>query len=229
MQPMNRDAGLARVMARTIAKDGCLEWQGAHNQRGYGLLLHEGKRWVASRLVWACTNGPIPEGLFVCHSCDNPPCCNPAHLFLGTAKDNVRDMMAKGRRRAMYGEALNRQCLTNATAQEVRTLCASGLAPDDVAQAVGVSVHVVRSVKNGRTWRHLDGGKRIPNPPQSATGFRGVSYETSTGRYRVSLRVDGRMIRQRVSCPEQGARLYDQWVRAHRGPEAPTNFPECRP
>lgn len=82
--------------------DDCWEWQGAQGNRGHGRTMHyapDGTRiWIAAhRLAWELTHGPIPDGLFACHHCDNPPCCNPAHLFLGTAADNTWDMVTKGR------------------------------------------------------------------------------------------------------------------------------------
>jgi hypothetical protein len=78
----------------------CWEWKGKCSAGGYGRIRIGGggsPESAASRVAWIITNGDIPEGLFVCHRCDNPPCCNPAHLFLGTAQDNVADMVAKGR------------------------------------------------------------------------------------------------------------------------------------
>lgn len=80
--------------------DECWPWRGS-KKRGYGRIRGEGGRQsrtlFAHRVVWQLEYGPIPFGLCVLHSCDNPPCCNPGHLFLGTNDDNLRDMRSKGR------------------------------------------------------------------------------------------------------------------------------------
>lgn len=80
--------------------DECWEWTGSRFAKGYGVFcLNKRDRIGAHRMSWTLTNGPIQGRLWVLHRCDNPPCCNPAHLFLGTPVDNVRDMHMKGRDR----------------------------------------------------------------------------------------------------------------------------------
>ena len=76
---------------------GCSEWSGHRDRDGYGITSVCGKAVRAHRLVWMLTTGPIPKGMHVLHRCDNPPCCQITHLFLGTNADNVADKIAKGR------------------------------------------------------------------------------------------------------------------------------------
>ena len=76
----------------------CWIWLGLR-RKGYGRAQHQNKVVSTHRIVWELVNGPIAKGLLICHRCDNPPCCNPEHLFLGTDKDNSRDKIAKGRDR----------------------------------------------------------------------------------------------------------------------------------
>jgi hypothetical protein len=90
-------------MAAHITRGGADEcWPasgGGYNQRGWHVVFKsEGRSYLAHRVAWEFANGSIESGLFVLHKCDNPKCCNPAHLFLGTQADNVRDMILKGRK-----------------------------------------------------------------------------------------------------------------------------------
>lgn len=76
---------------------GCLEWQGAKNREGYGTVQVLSKLWRAPRAIYHYLVAPIPEGMFICHKCDNPACINPDHLFVGTRHENNMDSVAKGR------------------------------------------------------------------------------------------------------------------------------------
>ena len=105
-----------------IDKSGeCWIWTASRNQKGYGLFQADYKRFIASRFAYEVWIGQIPEGMLVCHKCDNPPCVNPDHLFVGTAHDNAMDMVNKGRQN--YGHRY-----------KTKTHCANGheLTPDNV-------------------------------------------------------------------------------------------------
>lgn len=88
---------LRKIPIKVNPETGCWEFQGVYNKKGYGLLRFKGERWLAHRFSYMYYKGPIPRGMMVCHSCDNPKCVNPNHLFLGTNSDNMRDMSLKGR------------------------------------------------------------------------------------------------------------------------------------
>jgi len=89
-----------RFWAKVDRTDDCWLWTACRTTHGYGQFRPERSRGAqAHRVAWELTNGPIPAGMLVLHRCDNPPCVNPAHLFLGTQSDNMRDMYAKGRGR----------------------------------------------------------------------------------------------------------------------------------
>ncbi len=134
------------------AADECWEWQGYRDRAGYGHVgigsrVDGTKRTVpAHRLAWELTHGPIPEGIKVRHLvCDNPPCCNPAHLALGTQAENVADMIAKGRKRAK---------LTDDEVAKIRQLHATGdYRQAELAEQFGVTHVTIWRIVNGESWK----------------------------------------------------------------------------
>lgn len=87
-----------RLINKTVRNGTCWEWTGARNSQGYGLIRFKEKIVFTHRLAHLLFKGQNPGKLFVCHKCDNPPCINPAHLFLGTASDNAHDRRIKDRK-----------------------------------------------------------------------------------------------------------------------------------
>jgi hypothetical protein len=121
--------------------DACWEWTGRRHRQGYGIFWIGTKPLLGHRVAFEFERGPIPAGQCVCHRCDNPPCVNPAHLFLGTQRENMRDMSRKRRRHA----------LSEGQVAEVRSLREGGLTVKQVAARFGVcGTTVMRDVRLGR-------------------------------------------------------------------------------
>jgi hypothetical protein len=133
----------------------CWLWQGSTHRQGYGRVGYKGNRAAfAHRVSWELTHGPIPDGAHVLHRCDNPPCVNPAHLFLGTHQDNMRDMADKGRAPGLQrrGAASSKAKLTDAQAARVK----HGTEPlTALAAELGVTYQALHYIRKGVTWRHV--------------------------------------------------------------------------
>lgn len=84
------------LLSRTVSVEGCLVWTGS-TRGGYGRVTTQGKEWTVTRLIWTLKHGAISEGYVIRHTCDNPKCCNPEHLIVGTHNDNMQDRFNRGR------------------------------------------------------------------------------------------------------------------------------------
>lgn len=133
---------------------GCIEWTGCTAQ-GYGIVRFAGKSWRAHRLVWHLTKGEIPEGLCVLHKCDNPPCCNVDHLWVGTHKENSRDMSNKERDDGGWGPGhLNgRAKLTWEKVHAIRASYAGGESISALARKYLVTRAAIRFIVLNLTWK----------------------------------------------------------------------------
>lgn len=145
---------LKRFWARVDRTDDCWTWCGARHTFGYGVVSFLGRQRYVHRLVYMMNHGRIPSGMSVLHRCDNPPCCRPDHLFLGSQLDNVRDMASKKRYHSYPGEHHTLAALTNAEAARIRALLKEGgISQRQLARDYGVSNMTVWSIANGKSYK----------------------------------------------------------------------------
>ena len=131
----------------------CWEWTGSLGSTGYGQIKVDGKTIKAHRLAYQIQYGLIPDTRCVCHSCDNPKCVNPFHLFLGTHDDNIKDAVSKGRIRK--GEDHGMAKLTDDSVFEIRRLYSRGASRSVLASMWQVSTRTIGDIVSRRTWKHL--------------------------------------------------------------------------
>lgn len=144
-------------------RDNCVEFKGSRGTDGHGRTRCLGKMWYAHRLAWTLANGPIPDGMNVCHECDNPPCINVGHLFLGTHADNVADMVAKGR--SAVGSRHGRAKLTERDVLDIRARWTRVVLPGRtravtntvaLADEYKVDRSLIRAIGLGKIWVSVD-------------------------------------------------------------------------
>lgn len=170
----------ARFMSKVRQTDpqSCWPWSaGIHDKKnkknGYGKFWLDGRMHRAHRISYLIYVGKIPDGMLVCHKCDNPKCVNPNHLFLGTVADNNADKAAKGRaprvtgvrhgintkpERTARGSLHGCAKLTEANVSRIIGLLAAGVSAKTICAAYGVSVSAVSLIARGKTWRHVSRG-----------------------------------------------------------------------
>ncbi|HEY3498039.1 MAG TPA: HNH endonuclease signature motif containing protein [Polyangiaceae bacterium] len=156
---MLSESDVRRFWSKVERGSGCWLWRAARNDFGYGVLRitvapKRSRNERAHRLSWLLANGTIPDGLVVCHSCDNPACVRPDHLFLGTKGDNTADMMRKRRHRlrVLRGEAHGGSRLTERLVAEIRARRESGRLLRELAADYGMSTSQIWNVVSGTHW-----------------------------------------------------------------------------
>ncbi len=137
-------------------KDECWEWTRGRLKAGYGQFRdHRTKEVRAHRVAWELTNGRIPKGAFMCHDCDNPPCCNPNHLHLGDSISNMKEKKERGRCQDQNGEKNPNNKLTENDVKNIRKLCKSGWTQKNVAKIYSLHPEYVGKIVRRLRWTHV--------------------------------------------------------------------------
>lgn len=144
---------------RILKSENCWIWIGALRS-GYGELsfvsITGSYNPIGAHVVaWILTNGPIPEGMDVLHKCDNPPCCRPDHLFLGTSQDNMRDMAEKGR--SAWSERSSLAKLSKDRVLNIIGMSSQGVPQNRIAKIFELHESTVSLIVRGKRWEHLAG------------------------------------------------------------------------
>lgn len=144
---------LVAVQTVQNPETGCLEWIGAKNGRGYGVVKREGVVRPASRWAYWYAYGPVGKSLVVRHTCDNPPCVNPEHLILGTQAENISDSISRGR--FTVGVRNGNAKVNPDKVREIRRRYASGEGPTSIGRDFGLTATTVIDISKFKTWKHV--------------------------------------------------------------------------
>lgn len=147
-----------RFWPKVAKGDGCWEWRGSRDRGGYGIIgasRHQ-RATRAHRVSWELHHGrSVPDGLYVLHHCDNPPCVRPDHLYVGTLGDNAKDCVERNRLGDRRGRANSNAKLTEADVRAVIAMLQAGATQQAVASRFGISQPQVSSIARRKNWAHL--------------------------------------------------------------------------
>ncbi len=192
------------MVDRSGGLDACHRWTSRLDDKGYGAVRFGGRSRRAHSVAFELEHGPIPEGKEVCHSCDNPPCCNGRHLFAWTHQENMDDMVAKGRQARgdvlaapKRGSGNPQASLTETQVIEIRERSAHGCRIIDLAAEYGISQPRISDILTGKAWAHVGGPTR---PPMSHAEAQRLGSKTKGNRtLQTKLPVVLREIRRLIS------------------------------
>lgn len=148
---MTRVDTATKFWRRVQKTETCWLWTGSKTHNGYGMLRTSDSA-LAHRVSWEIHNGVIPEGMFVCHHCDNPPCVNPDHLFLGTHADNMRDGVMKGR---FLNTGSGNRKLNEHQVRDIRAKHAAGQNRTQLGHEYGVTRWAITDIVSRRKWPNV--------------------------------------------------------------------------
>lgn len=148
---------IIRIFKYIVFGDLCWEWWGSKNAKGYGRIQlggTSGSLFLVHRIMYSAYVGEIPDGLLVCHSCDNPSCCNPEHLFLGTEGQNTHDALTKDR---LWQPRYQGEMVGNSKLNEEAVVLIREAEEDQptLARRFNVSQSLISLVQSGKIWRHI--------------------------------------------------------------------------
>lgn len=137
-------------------EDECWIWNAYKHKKGYGYFHANGSVMKSHRISFILENKTlIPKGMCICHSCDNPSCVNPNHLWMGTNMDNIKDSLMKGRRIGLRGEKNNSCKLKSKEVLKIRELFLQKIKAKHIAKMFNIGISMIYAIKQRRNWKHI--------------------------------------------------------------------------
>lgn len=149
---------------KKVEGNGCWEWQGAF-RNSYGAIKHQGSVLSAHRVAYVLTNGHPPQGMLICHTCDNRACCRPDHLEVGTPGKNNNDARKRRTFFKVQGENAPNASMTERDIRQIMQLRSEGLGARLISRQTGLKENNVKKVLEGESWTHITGGKLVAGNP----------------------------------------------------------------